>query len=40
MTLFTDGPAGLGADDEARLAAAAVAVDQRPVAGLRGPGER
>ena len=38
VTLLTDGPAELDADDAARLAAAGVEVDERPVAGLRGPG--
>jgi thioredoxin reductase len=36
VTLLTDGPAELEADDAARLRAARVAVDERPVAGLRG----
>jgi len=36
VTLLCDGPAGLGEDDEARLRAARVTVDERHVAGLRG----
>jgi thioredoxin reductase len=36
VTLLTDGPAELEAEDAARLRAARVAVDERPVAGLRG----
>jgi thioredoxin reductase len=36
VTLLTDGAAALEPDDAARLAAAGVAVDERPVAGLRG----
>jgi thioredoxin reductase len=39
VTLFTDGPAELDAQDAERLRAAGVAVDERPVAGLRGPGD-
>jgi thioredoxin reductase len=36
VTLLTDGPAEVEAEDAARLRAARVAVDERPVAGLRG----
>jgi thioredoxin reductase len=39
VVLLTDGPADLDADERARLAAAGVPVDERPVAGLRGPGD-
>jgi thioredoxin reductase len=39
VTLLTDGPAELDADGAERLAAAGVAVDERPVAGLRGDGD-
>jgi thioredoxin reductase len=39
VTLFADGPAELGAGDAARLRAAGVDVEERPVAGLRGPGD-
>ncbi len=39
VTLFGDGPAGLDPDDAERLDAAGVDVDERPVAGLRGPGD-
>jgi thioredoxin reductase len=39
VTLLTDGPAELEADEAERLRAAAVDVDERPVAGLRGPGD-
>lgn len=38
VTLLSDGPAGLEEEDARLLAAAGVAVDERPVAGLRGPG--
>jgi thioredoxin reductase len=38
VTLFTDGPAQLDAEDVERLRAAGVEVDERPVAELRGPG--
>jgi thioredoxin reductase len=38
VTLLTDGPAELDADDSERLRAARVVVDERRVAGLRGPG--
>jgi thioredoxin reductase len=38
VTLFSDGPAGLGEKDARLLAGAGVDLDQRPVAGLRGPG--
>jgi thioredoxin reductase len=38
VTLLADGPADLGDEDRDRLDAAGVAVDERPVAGLRGPG--
>ena len=37
VTLLTDGPAELDTEDSARLEAAGVAVDERPLAGLRGP---
>ena len=39
VTLLADGPAGLAPDERAVLDAAGVAVDERPVAGLRGPGD-
>ena len=39
VTLLADGPAGLAPDERAALDAAGVAVDERPVAGLRGPGD-
>ena len=39
VTLLTDGPAELGEEDRLRLAQAGVAEDERPVAGLRGPGD-
>ena len=39
VTLFTDGPAELGEEDAERLRKADVAVDERQVAELRGPGE-
>jgi thioredoxin reductase len=39
VTLYSDGPAELGADEAGLLRAASVEVDERPVAGLRGPGE-
>ncbi len=39
VTLLADGPAELDPEDGARLRAAGVAVDERRVAGLRGPGE-
>ena len=38
VTLFTDGPAELGPEDAERLRAAGVTLDERRVAGLRGPG--
>ncbi len=38
VTLLADGPAELDAEDAERLRAAGVAVDERRVAGLRGPG--
>jgi thioredoxin reductase len=38
VTLLTDGPDGLGGADRARLAAAGVAIDERRVRELRGPG--
>jgi thioredoxin reductase len=38
VTVFADGPAGLEPEDAERLAAAGVAVDERTVAELRGPG--
>lgn len=34
VVLLTDGPSGLAADDRARLAAAGIAIDERPVAEL------
>ncbi|HEX6418070.1 MAG TPA: NAD(P)/FAD-dependent oxidoreductase [Acidimicrobiales bacterium] len=37
VTLFAGGPADLATGDAERLAAAGVAVEERPVAGLRGP---
>jgi thioredoxin reductase len=37
VTLFTSGPAGLDAAEAEQLRAAGVTVDERPVAGLRGP---
>jgi len=37
VTLLTDGPAELADDDARRLATLGVTVDERPVAGLRGP---
>jgi thioredoxin reductase len=37
VTLLTDGPAELDAEQADRLRAAGVTVDERPVAGLRGP---
>jgi thioredoxin reductase len=39
VTLLADGPAQLEPEEAARLHAAGVTVDERPVAGLRGPGE-
>ncbi len=39
VTLLADGPAELEAEDDARLRAAGVTVDERRVAELRGPGE-
>ena len=38
VTLLTSGPAAIEAADAERLAAAGVAVDEREVSGLRGPG--
>lgn len=38
VTLYTDGPSGLGTDGAEQLKIAGVEVDERPVAGLRGPG--
>jgi len=37
VTLFTDGQAGLDAAEAEQLRAAGVTVEERPVAGLRGP---
>jgi thioredoxin reductase len=37
VTLLSDGPAELDAEDADRLRAAGIAVDERPVAGLEGP---
>ena len=39
VTLLTDGPAELEDDDAERLLAMGVEVDERPVEGLRGPGD-
>jgi thioredoxin reductase len=39
VTLFANGPAGLEPGDADRLAAAGVAIEERPVSELRGPGE-
>ncbi len=39
VTLYADGPAGLEAGDAGRLAAAGVTLEERAVAGLRGPGD-
>jgi thioredoxin reductase len=39
VTLLTDGPPVLGDDEVTRLRDAGVAIDERPVSGLRGPGE-
>jgi thioredoxin reductase len=39
VTLLTDGPSELDAEGAERLAAAGVTLDERPVAGLRGPGD-
>jgi thioredoxin reductase len=39
VTLLADGPAELGAEERERLRSAGVAVDERPVVGLRGPGD-
>jgi thioredoxin reductase len=39
VTLLTDGPSELDDGDAGRLRAAGVAIDERPVAGLRGPGD-
>ena len=39
VTLLADGPAELSDAEAAQLAAAGVVVDERPVAGVRGPGE-
>jgi len=38
VTLLTDGPVGFDGGDADRLRAAGVTVDDRPIAGLRGPG--
>ena len=38
VTLLSDGPAGLGEEETRRLSGAGVTIDERPVAGLRGPG--
>ena len=37
VTLLADGPAELDSQDAERLRAAGVTLDERPVAGLRGP---
>jgi thioredoxin reductase len=39
VTLLTDGPSELENGDAEHLGAAGVAIDERPVAGLRGPGD-
>jgi thioredoxin reductase len=39
VTLFTDGPAELDRADRERLGAAGIEIDERPVAGVEGPGE-
>ena len=39
VTLLTDGPSELDDGDAGRLRAAGVTIDERPVAGLRGPGD-
>jgi thioredoxin reductase len=39
VTLFADGPAELEPEDAERLRAAGIEVEERPVAGLRGPGD-
>jgi thioredoxin reductase len=39
VTLYSDGPAELDTDEAELLRGAGVDVDERPVAGLRGPGE-
>jgi thioredoxin reductase len=39
VTLFTDGPADLAGEDAERLRSAGVAVDERRLAELRGPGD-
>ena len=39
VTLLADGPAELSDAEAAQLASAGVVVDERPVAGVRGPGE-
>jgi thioredoxin reductase len=39
VTLLTNGPAALAAEDRSRLAGAGVGIDERPVAALRGPGD-
>jgi thioredoxin reductase len=39
VTLLTDGPAQLDEDEAERLRATGVDVDERPVAGVRGPGD-
>ena len=39
VTLYCDGPAELGGDEAELLRAAGVEVDERTVAGLRGPGD-
>jgi thioredoxin reductase len=39
VTLYSDGPAELGEDEAELLRAVGVDVDERPVTGLRGPGE-
>jgi thioredoxin reductase len=40
VTVYSDGPAELAEDEAELLRAAGVEVDERPVAGLRGPGEK
>jgi thioredoxin reductase len=39
VTLFTDGPAGLAPEEAEQLRAAGIAIEERRVTGLRGPGE-
>jgi thioredoxin reductase len=39
VTLLTDGPDGLDPEQAEQLGAAGIAIDERPVTGLRGPGD-